>query len=95
MLKGAGMTGSYSRIRFSSSPSSEDLTNKVLAWASKVATESAQLSSKQAREEYLAERRRELVFGARAEGTGARDVAILADACVSAAIRSPRQVFAR
>jgi hypothetical protein len=39
---------------------SEDLTNKVLAWASKVATEAAQLSSRQAREEYLAERRREL-----------------------------------
>ena len=44
---------------------SKDLTNKVLAWASKVATEAAQLSSRQAREEYLAERRRELVFGAR------------------------------
>jgi hypothetical protein len=58
---------------------SEDLTNKVLTWASQVATHAAQLSSRQLREEYLAERRRELVFGARAEGTAARDAAILAD----------------
>ena len=54
---------------------SEDLTNKVLAWASKVATEAAQLSSRQALEEYLAERRRELVFGAQAERIAARDAA--------------------
>jgi len=54
---------------------SEDLTNIVLAWASKVATEAAQLSSRQAREEYLAERRRELVFGAQAERIAARDAA--------------------
>ena len=52
---------------------SEDLTNKVLAWASKV--EAAQLSSRQAREEYLAERRRELAFGAQAERIAARDAA--------------------
>jgi len=66
---------------------SQDLTNKVIAWASKVATHAAQLSSRQEREEYLAERRRELVFGVEAGGTAARDAAILADACVSAARR--------
>ena len=75
---------------------SEDLTNKVLAWASQVATQNAaQLSSRQAREEYLAERRRELVFGARAEGTAARDAAILADACVSAARRIMTELLAQ
>ena len=46
----------------------EDLTNKVVAWASEVATYAAQLPSRQAREEYLAERGRELVVGAQAEG---------------------------
>jgi len=74
---------------------SEDLTKKVLAWAGEVATQAAQLSSRQAREEYLAERRRELVFGARAEGTAARDAAILADACVSAARRIMTELLAQ
>ena len=74
---------------------SKDLTNKVLAWASKVATEAAKLSSRQAREEYLAERRRELVLGAQAEGTGARDAAFLADACVSAARRILTELLAQ
>ena len=74
---------------------SKDLTNKVLAWASKVATEAAQRSSRQAREEYLAERRRELVFGAQPEGTAARDAAILADACISAARRIMTELLAQ
>jgi hypothetical protein len=66
---------------------SEDLTNKVLTWASQVATHAAQLSSRQAREEYLAERRRELVFGARAEGTADRQHFIRAVLCG----RAPRR----
>jgi len=42
----------------------EDLTNKVVAWASEVAGYAAQLPSRQARDDYLRERRRELVTGA-------------------------------
>ena len=42
----------------------EDLTNKVVAWASEVAGYAAQLPSRQARDHYLRERRRELVTGA-------------------------------
>jgi hypothetical protein len=47
---------------------SEDLTNKIVAWANEIASYAAQLPSRQAREAYLAERRRELVAGAQAEG---------------------------
>jgi hypothetical protein len=61
---------------------SEELTNKIVAWANEIASYAAQLPSRQAREEYLAERRRELVAGAQAEGVAPRDAAILADACV-------------
>ena len=42
---------------------------------------------KVARDDCLAERRRELGFGAQAEGTTALDAAILADAFVNAACR--------
>ena len=35
----------------------EDLTNKVVAWATEIATYAAQLPSRQAREDYLHERR--------------------------------------
>ncbi len=73
----------------------EDLTNKVVAWASEVATYAAQLPSRQAREEYLAERGRELVVGAQAEGTALRDAVILADACVSAARRIMTELLAQ
>jgi hypothetical protein len=59
---------------------SEDLTNKIVAWANEIASYAAQLPSRQAREAYLAERRRELVAGAQAEGAAPRDAAILADA---------------
>jgi hypothetical protein len=37
---------------------------------------------------YLAERRRELVSGAQAEGATARDAAILADACATQRVGS-------
>jgi len=72
----------------------EDLTNKVVAWASKVGSYAAELPSRQARDHYLAERRRELVSGAQAEGATARDAAILADACVNAARRIMTELLA-
>ena len=65
----------------------EDLTNKVVAWAIETASYAAQLPSKQARDDYLLERRRELVTGAQAEGATPRDAAIVADACIEAARR--------
>jgi hypothetical protein len=43
---------------------SEDLTNKIVAWANEIASYVAQLPSRHARGEYLADRRRELVAGA-------------------------------
>ena len=54
----------------------EDLTNKVVAWASEVAGYAAQLPSRQARDDYLRERRRELVTGAQAEGARATSFGI-------------------
>jgi hypothetical protein len=54
----------------------------------------AQLPSKQAREDYLRERRRELVTGAQAEGATPRDAAIVADACVDAARRITTELLA-
>jgi hypothetical protein len=55
----------------------------------------AQLPSRQARDDYLAERRRELVSGAQAEGATAPDAAILADACVNAARRVMTELLAQ
>jgi hypothetical protein len=72
----------------------EDLTNKVVAWATEVATFAAQLPSGQARDDYLRERRRELLAGAQAEGATAHDAAILADACVDAARRIMTELLA-
>jgi hypothetical protein len=65
----------------------EDLTNKVVAWAIEIASYAAQLPSKQARDDYLRERRRELMTGAQAEDATPRDAAIVADAFVDAARR--------
>jgi hypothetical protein len=42
----------------------QDLSSKVVAWASEVARCAVRLPSAQARDEYLAERHRELVSGA-------------------------------
>ena len=70
----------------------EDLTNNVVAWATEIARYAAQLPSRQARDDYLRERRRELVAGAQAEG--ARDAAIVADACVDAARRIMTELLA-
>jgi len=66
---------------------SEDLTRKVVAWATEVARNAAQLPSHEARDSYLAERHRELVTGAVSEGTAERDAIMLADASVEAARR--------
>ena len=63
----------------------EELTNKVIAWATGIASYAARLPSKQARDAYLRERRRELVKGAQAERATLRDAAIVADACVDTA----------
>jgi hypothetical protein len=72
----------------------EDLTNKVVAWAAEIARYVAQLPSKQARDDYLRELRRELVTGAQAEGATPRDAAIVADACVDPARRIMTELLA-
>ena len=72
----------------------EDLTNKVDAWAIEIASYAAQLPSKEARDDYLRERRRELVMGAQAEDATPRDAAIVADACVDAARRIMTELLA-
>jgi hypothetical protein len=65
----------------------EDLTKKVVAWATEVARHAAQLPSGEARDSYLIERHRELVAGAIAQGTARQDAVALADASVEAARR--------
>lgn len=72
----------------------EDLNNTIVAWATETATCAAQLPSRRARDDYLSERRRELVAGARAEGVTPDDAAILADACVDAARRIMTELLA-
>ncbi len=73
----------------------EDLTNKVVIWAAEIATYAAQLPSREARDACLAERHRELVAGALAEGAHERDAVVLADACVSAARRIMTELLAQ
>ena len=73
---------------------SEDLTNKIVVWAKEIATYAVQLPSRQARDDYLRERRRELVAGAQAEGATPHDAAIVADACVDAAHRIMTELLA-
>jgi hypothetical protein len=68
-------------------PDSEDLTNKVVAWATDIAGYAAQLPSKRERDDYLRERHRELVTMAQTEGATECDAAIVADACIGAAHR--------
>jgi hypothetical protein len=62
-----------------------DLTDTIVAWATEVATQAADLPSRQTRENYLAERRQELLSGAQAEGASVEEAAVLADTCVNAA----------
>jgi hypothetical protein len=73
----------------------EELTTKVVAWATETASYAVQLPSRQARDDYLAERRRELVAGAVAEGATEGNAAMLADACVSAARRIMTELLAQ
>lgn len=72
----------------------ENLTKTIVAWATQIASHAAGLPSRRARDAYLAERRRELMAGALAEGTAERDAAILADACVDAARRIMAELLA-
>jgi hypothetical protein len=72
----------------------EDLTQKIVAWATETAKYAVALPSRQAREGYLAERHRELVAGAVAEGAAERDAVLLADACVDAARRITAELLA-
>jgi hypothetical protein len=64
---------------------SAELTDTIVAWATEVATHAAALPSRRSREDYLAERRRELLAGAQAEGASVDEAAVLADTCVNAA----------
>jgi hypothetical protein len=82
------------RIHWNALIVTEDLTSKVVAWATEIASYAAQLPSKQARDDYLRELRRELVTGAQAEGATPRDAAIMADACVDAARRIMTELLA-
>ena len=72
----------------------KDLTNNAVAWATEIARYAAQLPSRQARDDNLRERRRELVTGAQAEGATPRDAAIVADASVDAARRIMTELLA-
>jgi hypothetical protein len=73
----------------------DDLTEKVVVWATQTARHVAELSSREAREAYLAERHRELMQGAVAEGAGEADARTLADACVDAARRIMTELMAQ
>jgi hypothetical protein len=73
----------------------EDLTKKIVDWATEIAGRAAQLPSRQARDAYLAERHRELMAGAVAEGAADGDAVILADACVNAARRIMIELLAQ
>ena len=72
-----------------------ELTQKIVVWATEIATRAARLPSREEREAYLVGQRRELVAGARREGASQRDAAILADACVDAARKIMAQLLAR
>ena len=72
-----------------------NLTQTIVAWAGEIARCAAVLPSREARANYLAERRRELMAGAVAEGAAERDAAMLADTCVDAAQRLMIELLAR
>jgi hypothetical protein len=73
----------------------DDLTTTIVAWATEIARYAAALPSRERRESYLAERRRELVAGAMAEGATESDALVLADACVNAARRIMTEFLAQ
>jgi hypothetical protein len=72
----------------------EELTKTIVAWATQTASDAAALSSSQARDSYLADRHRELVTGAMAEGAAEHDAVVLADACLGAARRILTELLA-
>jgi len=72
----------------------DDLTKKIVSWATEIGSSAAELPSKQARDAYLAERHQELVAGALADGAAQRDAMVLADACVDAARRIMTELLA-
>src|SRR6476646_4084704 len=76
-------------------PMTDDLTRKIINWASQIASRAAALPSRQERDAYLADRQGELTAGAIAEGTNPHDAEILAEACVSAARRLMTELLAR
>jgi hypothetical protein len=73
----------------------EELTRKIVAWATEIASDAAELPSSRTRDAYLAERRRELIAGAVAEGARQQDAVILADACAGAARRIMTELLAQ
>ena len=73
----------------------EHLTEKVVVWATEIATSAAQLPSTSAREAYLRERRQELLASGLAEGVAEQEAGLLADACVDAARRIMAALIAR
>ena len=73
----------------------DDLAQKAVAWATEIASYAAKLSSRQARDDYLADRHRELVEGALAQGAAETDAVVLADTCVDAARRIMTELLAQ
>ena len=73
----------------------EELTRAVVAWATEIARSAAALPSREARDAYLAERRRELIDGVIGQGGTKADAAVLADSCVDAAERIMIELLAR
>ena len=73
----------------------DDLAQKAVAWATEIASCAAKLPSRQARDDYLAERHRELVEGAVAQGAPEPDAIVLADTCVDAARRIMTELLAQ
>jgi len=73
----------------------DDLTRTIVAWATEIASYAVELPSRQAREDYLAQRRGELIAGAGAEGASPDDAAALADTCVNAARRILTELLAQ
>src|SRR5262249_60479096 len=70
------------RIRLDETGMTENLTNKIVAWAAETGSYAAKLPSRDARETYLTERREELLAGAVAEGASEGDPEMLAESCV-------------
>jgi hypothetical protein len=73
----------------------EELAQKVVAWAVEIARCAVALPSRQERDEYLAERRRELKAGVAAEGAPEADATLLAEACADAAQRIMTELLAQ